>query len=158
MTLSQRDEAALNTVTVLIFWGSIILGVVLPWAVFIVTHRHNDPRVLETFWRDLLGPDPWMLLAGVFNGIPFLVYAVFALLHLGKAAGHGAAVAWRRLSGVLTAGAAMTAISLWGNIAILTSRSSTASIGFLFLPIYLLLALAAGYGLGRLLARFWVRE
>jgi hypothetical protein len=51
----------------------------------------------------------------------------------------------------------MLTASLWLNLAIWTSRSSTAAIGFVFLPIYLLLVFPIGYGLGRLLARVWVR-
>jgi hypothetical protein len=58
---------------------------------------------------------------------------------------------------LLLAAAAMIAVSIWGHYAILTARGSTAGIGFLFLPIYLLIAMPLGYGLGRLIAHRWIR-
>jgi hypothetical protein len=78
---------------------------------------------------------------------------VICLLHLGKAQAHGASLVTRRIGGALVAALFMVAVSLWGNISIFASRSSTAPIGFVFLPFYLLIGGALGYGLGRLVVR-----
>lgn len=124
MRLDQRDATAFDCVAVLLFWTSAITGIVLPWVVFIMT-QGNQSQV--RLWRELWGPQPGLLRAGVVNAGPFLVYAVFALIHLGKVAPLGAATAYRRLIAVMVAGCVMTAVSLWINIALWTSRSSTAA-------------------------------
>jgi hypothetical protein len=80
--------------------------------------------------------------------LPFLAAAVFTLFHLsGEQTPRGR---WAGVAGALCAGAALT---LWGLISIRLSRSSTASIGYLFLPFEVLLIMAIGYAAGRFIAK-----
>ncbi len=144
--MSRRlDRLALG-----VYWGSLALGLVLPWALDLGFHGPG-------LRRRLFAPGHNVFLIGVLNWVPFAVYAAFALLHLGPAERHGAPIVRRRLGGVAGAGLALVAASLWLHVAILTSRSSTAAIGYLFLPLELLVAVPVGYAGGRLAASVWLR-
>ena len=79
---------------------------------------------------------------------PFLAAAIFLLFHLS-----GGEVQRNRLAGVAGSLSAGAALMLWGLIAIRTSGSSTAAIGYLFLPFEVLLAMLIGYLGGRLVAK-----
>lgn len=138
----------LDRLAVGIYWGSLALGLVLPWALDLGFHGPG-------LRRRLFAPGHNVFLIGVLNWVPFAVYGVFALLHLGTADRRGAGIAWRRLGGVAGAGLALVAASLWLHVAILTSRSSTAAIGYLFLPLELLAVIPLGYAAGRLATRLW---
>ena len=141
----------LDRVTLGIYWGGLVLGLVLPWLLDLGFH---GPGLRQR----LFAPGENVFLIGVLNAAPFTVYAVFALLHLGTADRRAAGIAWRRLGGVAGAGLAVLGTSLWLHLAILTSRSSTAAIGYLFLPVGVLMALPLGYAGGRLAAAFWPRR
>ncbi len=147
--------------TLALYWGSVVVGVLLPWVMQIGVETWYREKPLAAFFDGLylrlFGSDSGLLFLSLLSAAPFAVYAVFALFHLGTAPRRGALVMRRRRLALLLAAAAMIAVSVWGHYAILTARGSTASIGFLFLPIYLLIAMPLGYGLGRLIARHWIR-
>ncbi|MDH4189567.1 MAG: hypothetical protein OEW21_05125, partial [Betaproteobacteria bacterium] len=69
-----------------------------------------------------------------------------------------APLAARRLGGALGAGLLLVGVSLWVDTSIFASRSSTAAIGFLLMPIYLVVAAALGYGIGRMLGASLARR
>jgi hypothetical protein len=79
---------------------------------------------------------------------PFIGIAVFSLVHLsGDPVPRGR---WSGVAGMLCAGAALC---LWGLIAIRMSRSSTASIGYFFLPIEVFFVMPVGYVVGRVVGK-----
>jgi len=147
--------------TLALYWGSLVVGVLMPWVMQIgveVWYRQQAPAAFfDGLYLRLFGPDSGLLFLSLLSAAPFAIYAVFVLFHLGITPRHGALVTRRRRLALLLAAAAMIAVSVWGHYAILTARGSTASIGFLFLPIYLLMAMPIGYGLGQLIARRWIR-
>jgi hypothetical protein len=152
-------------ITLALYWGSLALGFMLPWVMTItadVFHRQRSLAEASTkLFADihvrLFAPSDGTLFLALLSMAPFVVYAVFTLLHLGKGPRLGTLVTHRRLIGVLCAAIAMIVVSVWGHYSILTARGSTAGIGFIFLPFYVLFAMLLGYGLGRLLARRWLR-
>lgn len=158
---SEPVPANTRTLTLALYWGSLAAGVLLPWVTQVSVALWRRQQTLDAFFDGLyvrlFGPDGGLLFLSLLSAAPFALYAVFTLVHLGTAPRHGALVTRRRRVALLAAAAAMLGVSLWGHLAILTARGSTASIGFLFLPFYILIAMLAGYGLGRWIARRWIR-
>jgi hypothetical protein len=109
---------------------------------------------MAEFAQAFTGAQPGMIIMTTMHAAPFLAFGVFCLLHLGKVPTGDPSLAGRRLVGVLVGALLMVAMSLWGNISIFASRSSTAAIGFLFVPFYILFTAILGYGLGRLVVRW----
>ena len=153
MTTNGSSRGPRDRWAAALFWIGALAGVVLPVVGMMLAGRHPPARVLAEFWRSFVGAEPGLAFATAVHAVPFLIYAVFALLHLGRIPAGDASHAARRLGGTLGALLAMAGVGLWGNIAIFASRSSTAPIGFVFLPVYLLGAGALGYVLGRVAAR-----
>jgi hypothetical protein len=153
MTPASPGTPGTRGLTLALYWGSLALGLLLPWAIQIWVEVVNHHRPLMAFFDGLylrlFGPETGLLLLSLLGVAPFLVYAVFALLHLGTAPRQGGLVVRRRRLALLVSLAAMLAVTTWGHYSILTARGSTASIGFIFLPFYVLLAMPLGYGIGR---------
>jgi hypothetical protein len=151
MTTESREKGPLDGFAMVLFWGGILAGLILPGISLMLAKRRSPTMVLADYWQSYTGAEPGLVILTALHTAPFLAFAVFCLLHLGKAPAHDTVLSARRLSGALVAGLLMLAVSLWGNISIFASRSSTAPIGFIFLPFYLAIAGALGYGLGRVL-------
>lgn len=143
--------------TLFLYWGSLAVGVLLPLGmqVWIEIGRRKTPLAvfLDGVHVRLFMPGDGLLALTLLGAAPFAIYAIFALIHLGTAPRRGALVARRRGFALLLAFAAMVAVSVWGHHAILTAKGSTAGIGFIFLPFYVLFALPVAYGIGRWIAR-----
>ncbi len=154
MTLEKTRPGRLDRPAVALFWGSALAGVLLPALSMWLARRHPASEVLSDYWLSFTGAEPGLVFMTALHAAPFVAFGAFCLLHLGKAPVDDRPGAARRLGGALAGALLMVAVSLWGNIAIFASRSSTASIGFIFLPFYLLLASVSGYGLGRVIVRF----
>lgn len=158
---SEPAPAGTRALTLVLYWGSLVVGALLPWVLQITLDVSRRRHTLESFFDGLyvrlFGPDSGLLFLSLLGLAPFAVYAVFALIHLGTAPRHGALVTRRRRLALLVAAAAMLGMSIWGHLAILTARGSTAGIGFLFLPFYVLIAMLVAFGLGRWIAGRWIR-
>jgi hypothetical protein len=127
-------------------WGFVVLPVV---AIGAETAKGTPfPSALSQWIRHLFAPGYNEFLLALITALPFLVAAVFILFHL--AAEQIPPGRWSGVAGALCAGAA---VSLWGQIAIRMSRSSTAAIGYIFLPFEVLLVMLIGYIAGRLIAK-----
>ncbi len=154
-----------RALTLALYWGALVTGLVLPSIMKIVAdtgHRHQPlSRVLrefvDGFWLRLFAPGDGLIFISLYSALPFALFAIFALFHLGLANRRGELIARRRRAALLVSGAAMVIVSVWGHYAILTAKGSTAGIGLIFLPFYVLFAAMIGYGLGRLVARYGVR-
>jgi hypothetical protein len=75
--------------TIALYWGSLIVGVLLPWVMQIgveVWHRKQPlAAFFDGLYLRLFGPDSGLLFLSLLSAAPFAVYAVFALFHLGTA-------------------------------------------------------------------------
>ena len=147
-----KESGPLDGIAVATFWSSAVAGVLLPVLSMMLAKQRSPGQVLGEFWQSFTGAEPGLALLTALHAAAFVAYGVFALLHLGKAPADNAPLAARRLGGALVAGLLMVAASLWVSVSIFASRSSTAAIGFLFLPFYLAIAATLGYGIGRAIA------
>jgi hypothetical protein len=154
MTDDARRRGPLDGQALALFWGSALAGVLLPPLSAWVATGQSASEVCSDYWLSFTGAEPGLAYMTALHAAPFVAFGVFSLLHLGIAPAADSSLAARRLGGALTAALLMILVSLWGNTALFSSRSSTAGLGFMVLPFYVLLASAFGYGLGRLLPRF----
>jgi len=137
---------------ILVFWLTAAFGFAVSPIVAIgveIAKGTPIPSAIGEWVGHLFEPGFNEFLLALITSLPFLAAAVLLLFHLsaermprGRVAG---------VTGALCAGAGLT---LWGLIAIRMSRSSTASIGYLFLPVEVLFAMLIGYGIGRGVAKF----
>ena len=134
-----------------LFWLTVALGfAVSPLVAIGVETAKGTPLASATgeWIGHLFEPGYNEFLLALITALPFLAAAVFTLFHLtGEQIPRGR---WAGVSGALCAGAA---VCLWGLIAIRMSRSSTAAIGYLFLPVGVLFVMPLGYIAGRLIAK-----
>jgi hypothetical protein len=137
---------------VLIFWLTAAFGFAVSPVVAIgveIAKGTPIPSAAGEWVGRLFEPGFNEFLLALITALPFLAAAVFLLFHLsanefprGRVVG---------AAGMLCAGAGLV---IWGLIAIRMSRSSTASIGYLFLPVEVVFAMLIGYGAGRGVAKF----
>ncbi|MFO0765559.1 MAG: hypothetical protein U0231_01935 [Nitrospiraceae bacterium] len=88
---------------------------------------------------------------------PFLLWAVWMLLHLGHAPLADPLTIRRRACGLALAALSMTGLSLWTHTSVLLYPDAQGALAYLFLPVMLLVASGVGYGAGRILARRLIR-
>jgi hypothetical protein len=140
-----------------LYWGGIATGVLLPVAMEMAMEVGRQTRTLaqaiDGFYVRLFAPQEGVLMLTVLGGIPFLAFAIVALIQLGTAECRGHELAVRRRLGLQLAYLAMVALSIAGHHAIMNSRGSTAGLGFLFLPFFVVAAGVAAYALVRAIMR-----
>jgi hypothetical protein len=136
---------------IVVFWLTVALGfAVSPLAAIGAEIAKGTPfaSAAAEWIGHLFEPGYNEFLLSLITAVPFLAVAVFSLFHLtGEQIPPGR---WAGVNGALCAGAA---VCLWRLIAIRMSRSSTAAIGYLFLPVEVLFVLPFGYVTGRLIAK-----
>jgi hypothetical protein len=155
------DVPRTRGLTLTLYWSSVITGFLLPWIMqcWVETWHRKQPLAafFDGLYLRLFGPESGLLWLSLLGAAPFVIYAVFALIHLGTAPRQGKTVTQRRRMALLLTLAAMILVSVWGHYSILTARGSTAGIGFIFLPFYVLIAMPVAYGIGRGMARLAYR-
>jgi len=137
-------------------WGLVLLGLTIPWLVYLgveIYHKpHETSQMLREFPSLLFASGYNLFLVGVINAVPFACVAVLDWLH-----GSGARPLAKR-AGMVGATAAVLTVSLllqlsvW-NDAYAPHPSSTAVIGLMFVPIYGIPLLIAGYAAGWLVGK-----
>jgi hypothetical protein len=145
-----------NVRATLVFWTAIGIGFLLPAATAIGVEARRGMPILasaQQWAAELFLPGYNEFLLSLIESAPFIILAVFSLFHLTASPLYGSQVLRARLAGVFGAILTGTAISVWILIAIRTSHSSTAAIGYLVLPFYVLFAMPIGYLAGRLIAK-----
>jgi hypothetical protein len=144
----------LTRLTVALYWGCIAYGLALPGIVMIAHDAYRRHGGFLEAWQDfrlhLFAPGYNFFLIGILNALPFVLLAVFILLHLGTAATKEPVIVSRRLAGV--AGALLMAVGLsaWVQIAVVVHPDAQGALAYFFLPIYLMGLIPMGYAVGRL--------
>ena len=135
---------------VIVFWLTIGFGFLAPAAVTIGVDVSKGAAIGSAFSRylqHLFEPGFNEFLLALIEAAPFAAAAIFLLFHLtGEHTTRG------RWSGVALGLCAGAALDLFAQVQIRISRSSTAGIGYIFLPVEVLLIMAIGYGAGRAIA------
>lgn len=141
----------------LFFWGTIAIGVALPIGVMVVVefilNRGDFLFAFRSttlfFFSDFtsLGFLYW-----VFHSIPFIFLAFLIRSQLGEKADTSKPYILR-LSKMIGSWVVMVGFSLFMNIGVLISDSSTAALAYLFIPYYEIIAILVGYGCGWLIGK-----
>ena len=145
----------LTWLTVTLYWGCIVFGLTLPGIIMIAhdaVRRHGAwAEAFQDFRLHLFAPGYNFFLIGVLSAFPFVLLAVFILLHLGTAATREPAIVARRLAGVAGALSVAVGVSAWAHIEVVVHPDAQGALAYFFLPIYLLGLIPLGYGCGRLI-------
>ncbi|HKC93023.1 MAG TPA: hypothetical protein VKB81_03280, partial [Nitrospira sp.] len=82
-TLNRR----LTTFTVTVYWGCILLGLGIPWfatiTVDMLKHDQSLVQAIHQLQLHLFAPGYNLFLVAILNAVPFVLFAVFSLLHMG---------------------------------------------------------------------------
>jgi hypothetical protein len=152
------NQTRLTRLTVGLFWGAVVAGLAIPGLISVGHEIAVRDVSLVAAWQDLrlhlFAPGYNLFLVAVLNAIPFVALAVFLLFHLGTALERGHAVVSRRIAGVLGAWLTAFGLSLWMHLSLTLHPDAQGAIALFFLPLYLLLLMPVGYGVGRLVGRF----
>lgn len=136
---------------VVLFWATVAAGFAVSPATAIgagIDKGMALEAAAEEWVSHLFQPGYNEFPLALFTAAPFLAAAVFLLFHL--TAERVSPGRWAGMAGALCAG---MGLAVWVLVAIRTSRSSTAGIGFLFVPFEVVVAMGIGYAAGRLVAR-----
>src|SRR5260370_41002565 len=121
---------------ILLFWATIAFGFAVSPLVAIGAETAQGTLLasaVSQFMGHLFEPGYNEFLIALFTSMPFIAAAVFLMFHL--AAEQIPRGRWAGVAGALCTG---TALTLWALIAIRMSRSTTASIGYICLPLEVL--------------------
>jgi hypothetical protein len=138
----------------LLYWGSILVSLMLPWALLILfevsAHRRGIREALRHVQLHLFAPGYNYFLVGVLSAAPFAACAVFLLYHLGWNAALEPSRFSRRLAGVLGSLILMFGVSFWTHLSALLYSDAQGTLVYVFLPAVLLVLIPIGYATGRL--------
>lgn len=147
-----------------IFWGTIVLGVGLPLVVMIAIELiRNGKGVLQSVGSTMLFYFEDFSGLGFFywigHGLLFLLLAILVKAKLAER-GNGYEDYILRLTEAIGAWTLTVGFSLLANLSILFSVSSTAVLGYIFVPLYGIPVILLGYGCGWLVGRLilWIRS
>jgi len=150
--VSERTADRRRTVfTLSIYWSCILLGLAIPGlstiAVDVFKHHQSLGQAIHQWRIHLFAPGYNLFLVAIWNAVPFVLFAVFALLHLGWARLEEAGL-YRRISGTLLAGLAAIGLSAWTHVMTLWFPDAQGALAYLFLPIVLAGVIPASYLIG----------
>lgn len=155
----QERKPDLTRLTLTLYWGSIFLGLTLPWVVRIaheVYARQMPWRdAMQSLNRQLFAPGYNLFTIGLLNALPFVLFAVFVLFHLGRARLCEPAMIPRRIGGALGGATVLLGVSLWAHIGTVVYPDAQGALVYFFLPFYLSILIPLGYAVGRRLGRGW---
>lgn len=155
----QANRPDLTRLTLTLYWGSIVLGLTLPWIVRIAheVYAGHAPWMdaLQSLNRQLFAPGYNLFLVGAMNAAPFAIFALFVLFHLGRAHLCEPPMIPRRIGGALGGATVLLGVSLWAHIGTVVYPDAQGALVYFFLPFYLSILIPLGYAVGRRLGRGW---
>lgn len=141
----------------LFFWANVLAGLTLPGvvaiAVEVLRDRASLAAALDEWISHLFLPGYNEFLLAVLHAAPFSALAVVGLFALTKGWKRGQRDFQVRFVAAVSSLAVASTLSLWMLISIRISRSSTAAIGYIFLPILISSAVPFAWFGGWLLGR-----
>lgn len=157
----QESNSRLTTFTLAVYWGCILLGLTLPLlatvGVDMVNHQQSLGQALHQLNLHLFAPGYNLLLIAVMNAVPFVIFAVFTILHLGRVPSQEQRLAGRRKAGILLATVGLVGLSAWAHVMTLWYPDAQGALTYLFLPFWQLLLIPLSYAAGRLLGLLLIR-
>ena len=139
--------------TLLVYWGCVLLGLCIPWlatiTVDMLKHDQSLAQALHQLRLHLFAPGYNLFLIGLLNAAPFLLFAIFALLHMGFAPLENRRLRGRRSAGILVTAVGLIGLSSWTHLMTLWHPDAQGALAYLFLPFVLLGIMPISYALGR---------
>ncbi|MDP1945890.1 MAG: hypothetical protein Q8L77_00175 [Nitrospirota bacterium] len=152
----------LTTFTLIVYWSCILLGLTVPLlatvGVDLVKHQQSLGKALHQLRLHLFAPGYNLFLIAVMNAVPFVLFAVFTLFHLGNVPSEDQRLAGRRKTGVLIATFGLLGLGAWTHVMTLWYPDAQGALAYVFLPFMQAIVLPISYAVGRLLGRFLIRE
>lgn len=156
---TERHQQQLVLLTLAVFWGSVLFGLLMPWLssiiVDMIKHGQSFDHAMHQLRLYLFAPGYNLFLVAVLNAVPFVLFAVFALWHLGLIPTGACQLAKRRAGGILAALLTGIGLSGWTHLSTLLYPDAQGALAYLFLPFALVIAFPASYLVGRL-AGHWL--
>ena len=153
MTSTAGSSPRLMRFTLLIYWGCILLGIGIPWlatiASDVIVHDQSVMEALHQLRLHLFAPGYNLFLIAVLNAVPFTLFAIFSLFHLGLVSLQDRKLISRRGSGVVVTALGLIGVSTWTHLTTLWHPDAQGAIAYLFIPFVLFWLMPAGYALGR---------
>jgi hypothetical protein len=141
----------LTILTLLVYWSYILLGLSIPGlstiVVDVLKHGQSLGQAFHQWRIHLFAPGYNLFLIAAMNSVPFVLLAVFALLHLGLA-GPDPAGLIRRKWGVLIAGLTAVGLSVWTHVMTLWYPDAQGALAYVFLPFVLAAVIPVAYLIG----------
>jgi hypothetical protein len=151
--IDQTLNRRLTTFTVTVYWGCILLGLGIPWFATITVDmlKHDQSLVQATHQLQLhlFAPGYNLFLVAILNAVPFVLFAVFSLLHMGLASPEDRRLCGRRGTGVLVVMIGLIGLSAWTHVMTLWHPDAQGALAYLFLPVLLFGLIPIGYAIGR---------
>ena len=143
----------LTLFTLIIYWGCILLGPGIPWvatiAIDMLKHDQSLAQAVHQLRLHLFAPGYNLFLIGVINAAPFVLFAIFALFHMGLAPWENRRLCGRRGAGLLVTAIGLVGLSAWTHVMTLWFPDAQGALAYLFLPFVLLGLMPVSYALGR---------
>ena len=150
---TNPSSRRLTAFTLLLYWGSILFGFGIPWLttvmVDIVKHDQSLAQAMHQLRLHLFAPGYNLFLIGLMNAAPFLIFAIFALLHLGLTPPEVGKLAGRRGAALLVTALALVGLSAWVHVMTLWFPDAQGALAYFFLPFVLLGLMPVSYAIGR---------
>lgn len=159
--MHTTDNHSRAILTLAFYWGSILLGMILPWLLLLAfeisAHQRTLAQAFAYVRLHFFTPGYNFFLIGILNAVPFMIFSVFLLFHLGRTPVQEPAFFSRRMAGVLGALLLMFGVSFWTHVTTLVHPDAQGALAYLFLPLVLTVLMPLGYAGGRLVGKLWIR-
>jgi hypothetical protein len=157
----RESSMRLTPFTLIVYWGCILLGFALPLSATIgidlVKHHQSFGQAFQQLRLHLFAPGYNLFLIAAMNALPFVLFAVFTLLHLGLAPLEDQPLAaWRRL-GILVAALGLVGLSTWTHVMTLWYPDAQGALAYFFLPFWQIILMPLSYTVGRLVGAWLIR-
>ncbi len=158
---TDGDQRRLVMLALAIYWGCILFGLTGPLMAYIlvetVKHDQSFSQALHQLRLYLFAPGYNLFLIAALNALPFILFSVFVLFHVGLIPSGQCQLARRRAAGILTAAAVGIGLSGWTHVSTLLYPDAQSALAYVFLPFVLLIAFPVSYAVGRLLGLWLIR-
>ncbi|WP_455377268.1 hypothetical protein [Petrachloros mirabilis] len=153
-----RSSNRLITFTMMVYWSCILLGLGIPWLATIVVdllkHDQSLAQALHQLRLHLFAPGYNLFVIAVLNAIPFILFAIFTLFHMGLGPPENRILIARRGAGVVVSVIGLIGFSAWIHVTTLWFPDAQGAIAYIFLPFVLLIVTPVAYVIGRSLGKF----
>lgn len=157
----RASNNPLTAFTLIVYWGCILLGLTLPWlatvGIDMVKHHQSFGQAFHQLRLHLFAPGYNQFLVAGMNAVPFILFAVFTLFHLGLTPSEEQRLAGRRRAGILVAMLGLVGLGTWTHVTTLWYPDAQGALAYFFLPIWQVLLMPLGYAGGRLLGLILIR-